>query len=231
MQNGEGIATHAPTQTSTPHKCEWSNCKGQHAEKPNYPNNGKITKGGYREAWIGAGMQPWDLYGKIRKRLRKNGKSYKTMTYEYETQAHHLVPTSLVNETATLKANLTLIGYDCDDPHNGMMLPKHKMDIPLHDLQAHEGQHPGKYMGPIKKELSKVQEDFDGICNFDLSGEITIQIFLLAEMEFLASKARQKILNIRRGTGFWPVRDNAKTERAEALAEYSRREKLHQDNE
>ncbi len=57
------------------YKCDWSSCKGEHESKITYPKKGRVTKSGYREKWIAAGMQPCDLYGKIRKLLQKNGGS------------------------------------------------------------------------------------------------------------------------------------------------------------
>jgi hypothetical protein len=227
---GEAVTGNAPdSEEESLHDCEWSSCKKNHKKKPVYPKGGYYTKRDYRQKWISAGMQPWDpkTYGRGRKRLREDGGSYETMTYEYVTQAHHLIPTTLLKETSTLKENLVLIGYDCDAPANGMMLPQFKMDIPLHHLQAHEGNHPPDYMRPIRDELRRIEIAADGICSVDTEGTIASQKQVAMAIDALSSRARMKILAIRTGKSFWPVRTDAFHEYNEALKEYALREQIH----
>ena len=210
--------------------CKWSSCKKNHKKEIAYPSKGKYQKGsGYREDWINAGMQPWEpkTHGQGKKRLREDGGSYETMTYEYKTQAHHLIPTTLLKETTTLKDNLVLVDYDCDAQANGMMLPQFKMDIPLHQLQAHEGNHPPGYMTPIRDELRRIEIAADGICSVDVEGSMNSQKRVVQAVEALSNRARLKILAIRTGKNFWPVRTNALEEYNEALQEYARREQVH----
>lgn len=221
-----GVSLPEKDEAEETYDCKWSSCEHKHKKKIKYPNNGKVKKSGYRERWIKAGMEPWVIYGKLKKRLRKDGGEYKTMTYEYKTQAHHLVPTTLVNNTTTLKKNLVLVDYDCDEEKNGMMLPEFVMDIPLHKLQSHLGNHPNKYMEPIRKELREIEKDYDGICNGDVLGSMSLQKTILIELSALSGKAKQKILDIRNKPDFWPLRSNALKEFNSALTEYKRREKL-----
>lgn len=227
MQAGEKIATDSAPKKQKLYSCDWSSCKGKHEKEIQYPNEGKVTKSNYREKWINAAMQPWELHGKNKKRLKKDGSTYATMTYEYKTQAHHLVPTTLLKKTTTLQHNLKLVNYDCDGKENGMILPEFEMDIPLHELQAHRGNHPGGYMNPIMKELRVIEEAYDGICNDDVLGTMTLQVLVVKEIEALSNKARSKILNIKSGRNFWPLRSNALKEYKGALKEYARRELLH----
>jgi hypothetical protein len=189
-----------------------------------------VTKGGYRATWIAAGMQPWDpkMYGQGRKRLMATGKSYKTMTYEYKTQAHHLVPTTLLGETKTLKKNLVLAAYDCDAVENGMILPEFIMDMPLHELPQHRGNHPNQYMTPIRDRLRVIEDVYDGICDSDAACDAATQLAIVKELEALSAEAAQKVLNIRTGKSYWPLTSDALRKFSAAKKEYARREKLHQ---
>ncbi|RKH55958.1 AHH domain-containing protein [Corallococcus llansteffanensis] len=220
----------SPPENETLHGCKWSSCKKQHKQQLQYPSKGQIKKGGgYRAAWITAGMQPWDpkTFGQGRKRLREDGGDYATMTYEYKTQGHHLVPTSLLEQTSTLKDNLVLVDYDGDGVENGMMLPQFLMDIPLHQLQAHDGNHPSGYMNPIRTRIERLEQEADGICSLDTDGTLVPQKAIAEAIVALAHTARAKILAIRTGKGFWPVRTDALNEYNHALQEYARRERLH----
>src|SRR5437868_6912055 len=85
-------------------KCKWSSCKGEHADKlkskspglKKYPGGGKATKGGYRDAWVGAKMCPWDLDGGFKRdKLFKNGKPHYNQK-DYRFQAHHLIPSTIL---------------------------------------------------------------------------------------------------------------------------------------
>lgn len=210
------------------HGCAWSSCKENHNQKIVYPSNGCYEKGaGYRKCWIDEGMQPWDCYGKGKRRLRRDGKSYKTSAYEYKVQAHHLIPTTLLKETTTLKSNLVLVGYDCDAKSNGMILPQFQMDVPVHQLPSHWGNHPADYMTPIRNELRQIEILADGICSVDVDGTMTSQKRTSQAVEALSNRARAKILAIRTGKNFWPLRTHALEEYNEALREYARREALY----
>jgi hypothetical protein len=228
-EQGEADSGSTSDGEETLHGCEWSSCKKNHKKKIVYPGGGYYTKRDYRQKWIAAGMEPWNpnTYGRGKKRLREDGGDYETMTYEYMTQAHHLIPTTLLNATTTLKANLVRIGYDCDEKENGMMLPQFHMDAPLHALQRHEGFHPAGYMDPIRNELRRIEIAADGICAVDTEGTIVSQKRVAMAIEALSSRARMKILAIRTGKNFWPVRTNALQEYNEALQEYARREWIH----
>ena len=206
--------------------CGWSNCQ-KHEEKPKYPEGGRVAKGGYRDAWIGAKMQPWDI-SSGRPRLSSKGKPY--LTKKYQTQAHHLVPTTCVKQTGTLKENLVLAGYDCDGQRNGFLLPKHAIDMALHDLQQHLGNHPGDYMGPIKKELATIETEFEDACEDQEGTDAThIQLMILKRMDALADKARGKIENIRKGSSFWPLRSDTATAYPDAQKDYKTRQKLYRE--
>ena len=222
-QSALGTSTNDAQKKIKLYTCDWSNCEGKHTKEIKYPNKGKIKKSGYRDKWIAAGMQPWDLYGEINKRYSELGNVYKSEVYTYQTEGHHIVPTCLLDKTSTLKNNLVLINYNCDDVVNGVMLPKHETDIPLHDLQSHLGNHPNKYMKPIQDKLLQFEEDFDGICNEDISCNMSFQANLKSLIESLSNTVRSKILNIRKGKDFLPVRTNALQEYKDAHKEYNRR--------
>jgi hypothetical protein len=212
------------------HGCAWSSCKKNHNQKIVYPSTGRYEKGtSYRERWIAAGMRPWELtaYGQGKRRLRRDGKSYKTSASEYKVQAHHLIPTALLKETTTLKSNLVLVGYDCDAQSNGMVLPEFQMDVPLHQLPSHRGNHPADYMTPIRNELRQIEILADGICSVDVDGTMTSQKRTSQAVEALSNRAKAKILAIRAGKNFWPLRTHALEEYNEALREYARREQLY----
>ncbi len=225
----QGVSVDKPSKKKNQVECKWSSCK-KHPKKINYPNKGRVTKGGYRGAWIKLGMCPWNLYATTRKRLWKNGKAIKTHIYQFE--AHHLLPTTLVNKTSTLKENAVLIDYNCDDAINGLLLPKHKMDSPVHKLPIHKGMHPNDgYMTPIKKKLEKIEEDYDGICKDDAACTAGPQANLKSELEAISQTAKQKIFNIRSGKNYWSLTKNALHTFRDAEKEYQRRLELNKQLE
>ena len=216
-------------------KCKWTSCEGEHLEElkevetpnlENYPKGGKVTKGSYRDDWIAAKMCPWGKdppsasyqlprYG----RLRGNGKRINANVYQFE--AHHLVPSTLLKKTKTLKKNLILIGYKVDHKNNGLILPKHHMDQPIHKLPRHRGSHPADYMNPIKKRLDEIEEFFDGICENDAAGNLKPQLAVIKVLDNLSQRAETMVLNIRKSNAkFWPLRSEAKAEFAHAEAKY-----------
>ncbi len=220
----------APKSSKT-QKCDWSSCQKNHLTKLKYPKGGKVTKGGYRDAWLGAGMAPWDLEnGFLRDKLCKNGKPHWNQK-DYKVQAHHLIPSTLLKHMGTLKHNIELIGYDVDCEENGLVLPEYAIDQPLNRLPEHRNNHPPGYMDPIKDILAEIEEFFDGICYLDQTGELGPQACLLGELEALSDKAKQMILRIRtKGATFWPLRYPDANSCAKSFEgaekDYEKREKL-----
>jgi hypothetical protein len=208
-------------------KCDWKNCKKTHKNAVQYPGNGRYEKGsGYRKAWIKADMEPWkQTHGSPR--LLADGTHDESLAPDYLTQGHHLIPTTLLNKTGTLKKNIELIGYDCDALENGMMLPEKDEHIPLHHLPAHRGYHPSEYMSQIQKVLQQLEKDAEAFCLADTDGDLQPQKQLIRLLNALSNRARGKILAIRTGKGFWPVRAPALHEYNAALSEYARRQRLH----
>jgi hypothetical protein len=213
------------------YKCDWSSCQGKHPVELKYPKGGKVTKGGYRDAWLGAGMAPWDLEnGFLRDKLWKNGRPHYNQK-DYKVQAHHLVPSTLLKHSGTLKHNLELVAYDVDCQENGLVLPEFAIDQPLNRLPEHRGNHPPGYMDPIREELNAIEDSYDGICYVDQTGELGTQLCLVKELHAVADKAKQMILRIRtKGTTFWPLRypdaNSCSKSFFGAEDEYKKREKL-----
>jgi hypothetical protein len=226
--------------------CKWSSCKGEHLEKlksvkapnlENYPNDGKVTKGGYRDDWIAAKMCPWGKdpppasyqlarYG----RLLHCGKRVNANTYYFE--AHHLIPSTLLKQMGTLKDNLILIGYKVDDKNNGLILPGQHMDQPIHKLPRHKGNHPGAYMDPIKKRLDQIEKYYDGICKNDAAGNLKPQAAVIKVLDNLSQRAESMILNIRKKNAkCWPLRSDARAEFKEAEEAYQRRIERYEQRE
>ncbi len=110
-----------------------------------------------------------------------------------------------------------------------MMLPEFKIDMALHNLQSHLGNHPEAYMGPIRKKLRLYESEYDGACKDDESCNMSIQTGLKTDLEKLSRKARKMILNIKTGQKFWPVRTNALQEYNDAIKDYERRLALHKN--
>jgi hypothetical protein len=212
------------------HACKWSSCEGKHEVELDYPDDGNLTrdgKGSFRERCISANMEPWKKPGKARPRLSKLGNRYETKTFEYQTQAHHLVPVKLLENTTTLKDNLKLVSYDIDNPQkNGLMLPMHQMDIPVHDLQIHMGSHCPAYKKPIQAQLKMIEITYDGICNGDKIGTLSLQRSILIQLEILAKIAEEKIINMKTQKNFWPLHNDSLAIYNAAQREYARREKL-----
>jgi hypothetical protein len=240
MEGGEsGGGGAAPKEPKT-FDCKWSSCKGEHLEElksvkapnlENYPNDGKVTKGSYRDDWVAAKMCPWGKdpppasyqlprYGQ----LFKNGKRRKSNVYYFE--AHHLIPSTLLKQMGTLKDNLILSGYKVDHKNNGRILPGQHMDQPLHKLPRHRGSHPGDYMNPIKKRLDQIEKYYDGICKNDAAGNLKPQLAVIKVLDNLSQRADSMIMNIPKPRAkCWPLRSNSKSEFAEAEKSYQERMK------
>jgi hypothetical protein len=208
-------------------ECEWSSCQKEHPFEIKYPKGGKVTKGGYRDAWVGAGMCPWDYDGGFKRtRLWKNGKPHPNQA-NYRFQAHHLIPSTVLKGKSTLKHNIELIGWDVDCNENGMILPWYAIDQPLNELPQHLGNHPAAYYDPVQKVVDQIEEDYDGICYLDMTGEMGPQAALIGELHALANKAKQMILKTRNKTGdHWPLRSDSRKSYHGAMQEYEKREKL-----
>ena len=151
----------------------------------------------------------------------------RTPQFSYRVQAHHLIPVEQMAETSTLQENAVLAGWDINGLVNGSFHPQDEMDVAVHELQQHLGSHCGDYTNPIAGRLTELEEFFETMCH----GKETVdaQVSLVQELEALSETALRKVLAIRSGRRFWPLHNNSLSVYRGALAEYARRETLHEE--
>lgn len=237
MEIGESVAppgAPAKAATSKTYSCPWSNCKADHPNELQYPNNGNTSRGsGLRGLLEGAKQEPWNGggYGVSTKPIYlRNGKEKKAADgssfTDYRLQAHHLIPIKQMGGTNTLKSNAVLAGWDIDALANGMLLPQDGMDMAIHELQQHHGSHCAKYTTPIRNELRDVEKAFAHICRG--TSDTSVQEMLRMELDAISALATDKILGIRNQIPgqFWELHNGSLTTFKAALAEYARRKAL-----
>jgi|SRR5712691_3626114 len=222
-------------------KCDWSNCKSDHADDLKYPpegsKKGKVTKGDYRDKWIKAGMEPFVITGglpRVKYHVKDASKPWIVEKHhdqeKYRHEAHHLIAVECFDGKGTLIHNIELIGYDVDRENNGYILPEFEIDQPLHRLPKHSGGHCARYTDPISQQLSDIQKDFDGICTADVTGDLGPQKHLIIYLDQLSNLACQKMLAIRNpGATCWPLYNDSVAIFAAAEAEYQRRERFYKE--
>jgi A nuclease family of the HNH/ENDO VII superfamily with conserved AHH len=216
------------------YSCPWSNCKADHPQELQYPNDGNVSRGsGLRGLLEGAGQEPWNGggYGVSTKPIYlRNGKEKRAADgspfTQYRLQAHHLIPVKQMGKTGTLKSNAVLAGWDIDALANGMFLPQDAMDMAIHALQQHQGSHCSKYTVPIGNELRDLEKAFAHICRG--TSDTEIQQMLKMELDAISALATDKILGIRTQSpgAFWELHNGSLTAFKAALAEYARRKAL-----
>ena len=101
----------------------------------------------------------------------------------YPVQGHHLIPVSVFGSTQfkKLRKNIRLIGWDVNDPENGIFLPVFAPDMLRHDLQMHRGPHPNDYHQAIELELEKIAEKCLNHCKTGTQYQLMKQLNRLSE--------------------------------------------------
>jgi hypothetical protein len=208
--------------------CEWKDCKKTHAKKPSYPKNGVLSRSsGFADAWVSAGLEPWDKYGDgvdsfaglsdYREETPKAAyaRTAAAMKHpKYHTQKHHLISINLFKNVPKLKHDAKLVGYDVNAASNGVCLPTYVADIVRHDLQAHRGSHPNNlYNSKIQPLLKKAEEDCLKFCKVDREGNGENQRRLLDKLERISRTTESRIKQWK-----WLLRSDALAERERSRA-------------
>ncbi|GGN29945.1 MULTISPECIES: AHH domain-containing protein [Marinomonas] len=106
----------------------------------------------------------------------------------YPVQGHHLIPVSVFGSTQfkKLRKNIRLIGWDVNDPENGIFLPVLAPDMLRHNLQMHRGPHPNDYHQAVELELEQIAEKCLDYCKTGNQKQLIKQINKLSKR--IASK-------------------------------------------
>lgn len=171
-----------------PKHCQWQDCKTKHDKPIKYVNNGRTTRRlGFNKQWKNEQLQPWLSQGSgqalptpfhdpkhdawefgfkgfispISRQRMKLSAANPSAGSTYPVQGHHLIPVSVFGSTQfkKLRKNIRLIGWDVNDPENGIFLPVLAPDMLRHDLQMHRGPHPNDYEKAIKFELTEIARE------------------------------------------------------------------------
>ncbi len=154
-------------------KCNWKNCKGDHARKINYANNGSTSRGKYTGVWYtpwhsGAGIKSEKItiaHYEAETGKAKSLEEAKSLfgSEQYVTNNHHLIPIAAIEKFSKLSHNAKLIGFDINDGKYGIRLPYFITDIFRHDLQSHKTNHPN-YSKKVEKQLRKLEKQCEFLC-------------------------------------------------------------------